>query len=189
LNCFNMVDKALDDIIADGAHRKAGKGGGKSRGGKGARLGGESPGNPWSKRPAAGDTSFWLHDDRVGDGPSLPDDEFIFAAKQGNKGRAERKGGKSGGKGRKGGKSAMWDDAIDDYSSFGRGRKSGEATYGKWKHDLFMDGMPYDMVGAFYGKGPYDAGWGKKGGWGGGKSKGKGKLAARPSALPEKCPW
>jgi len=181
-----MVDKSLDDIISE--TRKTGKGGGgkgkgragRTRGGGGGAVG-EAPGSPWAKKTAGlpGDISFWLHDDRAGDGPSQ-DDELLFSTSKGSKGA-----GKSGGKGRRTGSSPYGWEADDAH--FGAFRRSasklgGEPSYGKWRHDLFDGGLGFGE--------PYRAagGWGKKGG--GGKSKGKGKsVGKRSSGLPEKCPW
>jgi len=170
-----MVDRALDDIIAESRPARGGKakGRGKSSSGRGKGRGG---GGGWGKGgasldfwdsgglPSSGD--FWLHDDRVGGGPFDDEpweDDFDF--RKGGKGKDGGWGPifKGGGKGNRfdpyGGPTSR-NPPLGAARRRGRenaGDNGGPESYGKWKHDLF-DSVDNQSSWGFRGSGK-----GKKG--------------------------
>mmetsp|Transcript_28500 Transcript_28500/g.45828 ORF Transcript_28500/g.45828 Transcript_28500/m.45828 type:complete len:166 (-) Transcript_28500:147-644(-) len=165
-----MVDKALDDIIAESKIEGGGRGKGRRKGGGKGRGGGGGGAHPWgdSGGGSGGAERFWLHDDRDGGGaPDLQEEMALL-----------KSSGKKGGKGSYG--------AAGKGSGKNRSNPYGDAPVrrsaddgGKWAHDLFSAAS----------SGPPKRSLSTKGG-GGKNRKGGGKGKKNSDAFfTSNCPW
>eukprot|EP00929_Paragymnodinium_shiwhaense_P078094 TRINITY_DN403_c3_g1_i1.p1 TRINITY_DN403_c3_g1~~TRINITY_DN403_c3_g1_i1.p1 ORF type:complete len:203 (+),score=56.44 TRINITY_DN403_c3_g1_i1:80-688(+) len=158
-----MVDKSLDELVAQG--RKSGGGGGKgggrrrNGGGGGTSLGAgkssEAKACPWtSEKTSEGvkDLVHWLHDDRTGKLPGEDGDTPWEGF------RRKKGGGKSSGKGGKGkGRRRDYDDDDEDDEDDWERPSYGPSRGGKGKGARRSD--------------PYSSGKGNRGGGGGAEGK------------------
>mmetsp|Transcript_54008 Transcript_54008/g.139557 ORF Transcript_54008/g.139557 Transcript_54008/m.139557 type:complete len:199 (-) Transcript_54008:233-829(-) len=198
-----MVDRALDDIIAQNPRKSKGKGRGRGRGGgadggggmKKDLAAGASGDCPWG----SSEGNFWTHDDRVGEGGPSQDEEFwneVKEVKKSSKGKGKGKvsaysdyGPSRAGRG--GGGGGRFEPYGGGGGGKGGGRKGGAEA--KWRNDMFEDddwgwGRKGGGKGYGGGSGGYDGGRKGKGKDKGGYSVGGGGAGPR-SRLPETCPW